>query len=264
MPALKLKMIQVNIWKGQFLDALVAFLQKENPDIITVQEVTAGEENSCPDKTIDLFTYLRDALSMSGAVNRTFGFHGDAYAYHGIAVLVRGDVLSQKEAWLRPYAEFPKTYEEVGEDAGLFPLLPRAVLDATVRIRGATFHVLSVHGAWNKDPIDTPEKLRQAKLIAEYIVTLGNESFLLGGDLNMTPGSQVIQMIDAVARNAMKDSGVITTLHPTIHKTAKEKPQGLLVDYIYTSPHFTVKKIDVPVVAVSDHLPVVGILEYVK
>ena len=70
------------------------------------------------------------------------------------------------------------------------------------------------------------------KLIAEYIKALGDEPFVLGGDLNMTPGSRVIRTIDAVAHNAMKDSGVTSTLHPTIHKTAKEKPKGPIISLI--------------------------------
>ncbi|MDO8581505.1 MAG: endonuclease/exonuclease/phosphatase family protein [bacterium] len=259
--SLNLKMIQVNIWKGKFLDALVDFLRKENPDIITMQEVTAGEENSCADKTLDLFIYLRDALSLSGVVVRTFGFHGDTYAYHGSAIFVKGDIVSQKEVWLRPYTELPQTYED---NPVSWPLLSRSLLDATICIQNKTMHIISVHGAWNKEPVDTVENVRQAELIAAHIRTLRGEPFLLGGDLNMTPETQVIRTIDAVAQNAMKNLGMKSTLHPTIHKTAKEKPDGLLVDYIYTSPHFTVEKMSVPIVAVSDHLPVVGVLQYTK
>ncbi len=259
MPAVTLKMIQVNIWKGRFLDALVAFLKKENPDIITLQEVTAGKDNFYSDKRLDIFLYLQKILGMRGAVAPEFRFIGDTFSYQGNALLVKGNVATSTTVWLYPYAELPDDYEN---DEPLLRHLPRNILDATVHVGGKKLHVLSVHGAWNRDPIDTPENLRQAKLIVGHIKTLHGEPFLLGGDLNMPPGSRVIKMIDTVARNILEGSGVASTLHPTIHKTAKEKPKGLLVDYIYTSSHFTVKKIDVPVVAVSDHLPVRATLSY--
>jgi endonuclease/exonuclease/phosphatase family metal-dependent hydrolase len=70
-------------------------------------------------------------------------------------------------------------------------------------------------------------------------------------------------MIEAVARNlsAEPPSRITRSLHPTIHKTAREKPEGLFVDFIFGSKHFTVKSIDAPVVEVSDHLPIRAILE---
>ena len=53
MAAKTFKFIQINIYKGQYLEALTGFLKDRDPDFISMQEVTAGEQNLC-DKNLDL------------------------------------------------------------------------------------------------------------------------------------------------------------------------------------------------------------------
>lgn len=252
-----LKIIQLNMWTGRFLDAMIDFLRVEDPDIITLQEVSGGNQNSWSDTTIDTFAALREALQMQGVCAPYFGIIGDADAYQGNAVLTKGEIVTHSVAWLHPYREIRENYES--SDVEL-QTLPRNILDVTVRFGDMDMHAIAVHGAWNREPIDTPENTRQAGILAEYVKKLGNAPFLLGGDLNMPVGSKVIATIDAVAHNAVRGSGMRTTLHPTIHRAAAQHPNGLVVDYIYTSPHFTVEKITAPVIPISDHLPVVGVV----
>lgn len=252
-------MIQVNVLHGKYWDALVAFLRAENPDIITMQEVTTGAESFSDNKKTDLFIALRDVLDMEGVYEPSFHLADEPTASFGNAVFVRGNIRSHTVAWLRPHHFLT---EQERWDEQYWPLFPRNILDAIVDIGGTTMHVLSVHGAWYRRPVDTPENTRQAEIIAAHIRSLGTMPFCMGGDLNMTPETRVIQTIDAVAKNAIHGSGIMRTLHPIVHKTVKEKPEGFVVDYIYTSSHFTVKTIDSPVVDVSDHLPVRATLVY--
>lgn len=174
-------------------------------------------------------------------------------------MLTKGEIVTHTVAWLYPYREIRADYES--SDAEL-QTLPRNILDVTVRFGVMDLHAIAVHGAWNREPIDTPENTRQAEILAKYVKRLDNAPLLLGGDLNMPMGSKVIATIDAVAMNAMRDSGVKTTLHPKIHRAAAQHPNRLVVDYIYTSSHFTVEKISASIVPISDHLPVVGVVRY--
>lgn len=247
---MRLKIIQINIWKASLLDDLVTFLNKERPDVITMQEVASGSESLHSDPSLDVFLRLKESLGMQGVLApRLFA---DAKSYWGNAVFTRHSIVSQNIFWLRRSEGFlPKTEEFQTKRVHCCN-----VLDATVRIESQDIHVLSVHGAWTKEPIDTPEKIRQAKLLARYIKDLGDAPFLLGGDFNMPRDTKVISLIEAQAKNALVGSTVTRTTHPTIHKTAKAIPEGLLIDFIFTSPHFSVLHIDAPEVAISDHLPV--------
>ncbi|OGL91590.1 hypothetical protein A3H11_04740 [Candidatus Uhrbacteria bacterium RIFCSPLOWO2_12_FULL_47_10] len=254
---MRLKIIQINIYRGKFLDKLVEFLRAEAPDIITMQEVTGGRINFWNDESVDTFGYVKHALGISGAVTPIYRLVDNPAAYEGNAVLVRGNILNTKIVWLKEYREYPDVpWEQEG------PEMPRNVLDATVDFGGTLIHVLVTHGAWTKDPIDTPEKLRQVRLLAEYLCSLKGEPFILGGDFNMEPGSEVIGKIDEVAHNAIYDSNITNTLNLRTHRAAKILGNGRLVDFIYTSSHFTVVSIDTPQVDVSDHLPVRAVLRY--
>lgn len=247
---MRIKIIQINIWKGNFLDALVAFLREEHPDVITMQEVTSGRENLHADKTLDLFLYLKHALGMQGTLAPKF--FSDPQSYLGNAVLTTYPIISQNVFWLKQYQGFlpsEEGFQKRVESCNVLDVIVKA--DSSM-----PFHILSTHGAWTREPVDTPEKVRQARALADYLKGLGGAPFLLGGDFNMPPGTKVISLLDEVAQNTLYDSKITRTTHPGIHKTAAFKPEGLLIDFIFTSPHFRVARIDAPAVTVSDHLPV--------
>lgn len=250
-----MKMIQVNIWMGTLFPALVDFLRREQPDIITMQEVSGGEQNRCADKTFDTFVRLRDALGMNGVVVSDYRSPKDPSSYFGNAVLTRGTVMDERIVWLKEYREIPN----IG-DANVWPTIPRCALDVTTEIAGQRIHAIAVHGAWESTPRDTPEKIRQANVLATHLRSLGNEPFILGGDFNMETGSQVMATIDAVAQNAIAASTITNTLNLRIHYAKDKLPHGRRVDFIHHSPHFTVQSISAPEVDVSDHLPICATL----
>lgn len=255
---MRVKVIQVNIWHGRLLDALLDFLREEEPDIVTMQEVTGGTENEGLDPSVDTFSYLRDRLGYQGALGIAHESNDRGVrTYCGNAVLVKGDVRSHRTIWLRASSSGAQWQPPHAE-----PNFPRFAIEADVVVGGQPLRVLSVHGAWTREPLETPEKLRQARRLATHLRSLGATSFILGIDANMLPSSEVVRTLDSVALNAVRGSAITRTTHPTIHTTAKTKPAGLLVDYIYTSPHFRVVQIDAPEVAVTDHLPVRAVLEW--
>lgn len=254
---MRLKVIQVNIWHGRFLPVLLDFLRAEAPDIITMQEVAGGAEYDGPGEPVDTYTFLHDGLGYEGALGVTHeSVERGVRTYCGNAVFVKGTVRTQQTIWLRePRSEMGWQRPHVQPD------FPRFAVEAEAEIGGRLLRVLSIHGAWTREPVDTPEKLNQAHRLAEHLRSL-DVPFILGIDANMPPSSAVVQTLDAAARNVVRGSAITRTTHPTIHTIAKTKPAGLLVDYIYTSPHFRVLSIDAPEVAVTDHLPVRTVLEW--
>lgn len=233
---------------------LLTFLEQEDPDIITMQEVSAGQENLCSDKRIELFLYLRDSLGLNGAVAPLFYVKGDPDAYLGNAILVKGDILTQNTLWLNDYREVglheTRDYEQI----------PRNALELQIDCGGKKFFVLSTHLVWTKDPIVTATKLQVAMKLVDYLKDYGDKPFLLGGDFNMPLGSEVVDIFNSVANNVVLGSQITRTTHPALHKTKDIYPRGLLVDFIFTSKHFGVKYVSAPVVDISDHLPVLATL----
>lgn len=252
-----LKFIQVNIYKGKYLEALVDFLKKEEPDFISMQEVTVNGFNFYWDKSVNLFNLLKNELKMNGVFNGDLELLGDESSVFGNALLTKYEIIGSHIEVLKKFR--PVSLEELDGESGfeIRPKIDRHLLDAQVSFKGQNIHIMSWHGAWTAPPADTKETLRQAKIVADYLKSL-NGPFILGGDLNNVVGSKTIGMVEDVANNLMQSANAVQTTHPKIHKIA---PRGFLVDYIFASHHFTLKSIEVANVLVSDHLPVVAVLE---
>ncbi|MBI3341533.1 endonuclease/exonuclease/phosphatase family protein [Candidatus Curtissbacteria bacterium] len=192
---------------------------------------------------------------MEGVFYNDATFVSHSGSLHGNAVLSKYSIEKSEHIVLK--SKETLTDEEFS-NSKYFPDFPRAIVDATIRLANGPVHVLSVHGAWTAPPTDTPEALRQAKLIAEHLGRL-QTPFILGGDLNTTPDKQVIKIIETAANNLITGSAITRTTHPKVHKVAAKE---LSVDYIFASNHFKLLQIESPVVLVSDHLPVVAKLEF--
>lgn len=249
------KLIQINIFKGKYLDALVEFLKREKPDIVTMQEVSAMEANYFENKSLDIFEYVKNALDMYGSFCNITEFIGFPKAAVGNAVLCKFSIIKTEYKFMKKYK--PITLE-MYEQQKYFADFSRGLIDVTVNINGIAVHIISLHGAWTAPPTDTPEALRQAAVIADYLKKL-KEPFVVGADMNTTPEKLVIKIIEEGANNWMTGSKVVSTIHPTVHKVGDKK---LLVDYVFASRHFKKIRLAVPEVLISDHLPIVCKLEF--
>lgn len=251
----KLKFIQINIYKGKYLDALVDFLKQENPDIVAMQEVTRGDVSYYRDKTVNIFEYVKTKTGLDGYFGGNQKFADSAESLFGNAVLTKLPITGSKVLSLKEFA--PVRLSEF-EDSSIFPYLARLAIDVMIDVDGRGVHAISWHGAWTAPPADTTETLRQAKIVADYLKSL-NSPFILGGDLNNIPESKTVGLISSVTNNLMTGSNVVQTTHPKLHKIT---PRGYMVDYIFCSAHFKKLSLRVPEVAISDHLPVVSVLEF--
>src|SRR3989344_4344218 len=251
-----LKFIQVNIYKGKYMENLLDFLKDENPDFITMQEVTTKGFNLCSDKEANLFELIKSELKMNGAFNGDLKLAGSRDSFFGNAVFSKYKIIKSNVIVLKTFR--PVTIDELdGVSGEIREQIPRHLLDAEVDCFGKIMHILSWHGAWTAPPADTAETLRQAKLVANYLACL-DKPFILGGDLNNIMGSKTLGFIENIANNLMRGSDAVQTTHPTVHRIAR---RGYFIDYIFCSSQFRTKAIRVPQVLVSDHLPVVGELE---
>ncbi len=253
---MKLKFIQVNIYKGKYLDELVDFINNEKPDFVSMQEVTVGGFNFYSDKSANLFDVLRERLGMDGRFHGDLQLAGESGSVFGNAVFSKWPILGSRIVELKKFR--PVTIDELdSQQSTVRELIDRHLLDCEVDFNGKNMHILSWHGAWTAPPQDTDETWRQANLVYNHLKSV-DRPFILGGDLNAIPEGKTVNLIEQVANNLMKGANVSETTNLEIHKIA---PMGFLVDYIFTSPDIKCLKVTVPKITVSDHLPVVAELE---
>lgn len=262
-----MKVIQLNAWAGKCLDAMVEYLRERQPDVVTLQEITGGRENLCQPK-ISLFHYLKEQLGMEGVLGKLWKVKNDPNSYYGNAVLVRsdlGEIQKRVVVWLTDAQDLPRPLAELDElpDRGGYnaELLPRRVLDLQIDFQGQRLHIISAHLAWSQTPIDTPEKLRQVKVLCQYLeqITQAQEPIILGGDFNCDPHSQVVGLIGERLNNWVAHTpSVSTTINSRLHRGVRHP---LVVDYV-CSLGFRLKKLVVPyTVDISDHFPIEAELE---
>src|SRR3989344_6746242 len=115
------KFIQINIYKGQYLDALISFLKDQNPDIIAMQEVTAGELNLC-DKNFDLFEYFKKELGWNGVIDKVTKPTDAKDSYLGNAVFSRYEITNSEVLVLKTFEELTLAKIDMVEN---FPLFSR-------------------------------------------------------------------------------------------------------------------------------------------
>ena len=95
-----LKFIQINIYKGRYLNSLLDFLKSQNPDIISMQEVTVGELNLC-DKNLDLFEYFKAELGLNGVVDKVMKPVDSPKSYLGNAVFSKYQIIDSEKLVLK-------------------------------------------------------------------------------------------------------------------------------------------------------------------
>lgn len=256
MSTFRIKIIQINIYKGRYLEDLVSFLKDENPDFVTMQEVTKGGFNLYMDKAANIFGILKDRLGMHGEYYGDLRLKGDKNARFGNAVFSKSKIIGKHVLVLKKFR--PVTNLELdGKSGEIREQIDRHLLDTIVNLHGCDMHILCWHGAWTAPPSDTKETFKQSTLVYKHLMEI-KAPFILGGDLNAVIGSKTVDMIGKVANNLMLGSNAKMTTNVKVHKIA---PLGFLVDYIFASKEFKLKSISVPQITVSDHLPVIAEVE---
>lgn len=228
-----------------------------DPDVVTMQEISAGDVNFFEDKKVELFELIKGKTGYNGVFHSDTKVSDSPSSLFGNGVFSKWPIISSKIVPLTTFR--PLTLDEFNKNTNdVWAKLSRHMLDATFDFDGRQIHAISVHGRRTAPPVDDPENIRQAHLMVDHLTSLGDEPFIVGGDFNMPPGTEVIKIVSSASNNLMVDSGVKQTLNPRVHELGDH---GFLVDFIFTSKHFKKVFLEVPQITVSDHLPVVAELE---
>ena len=208
-------------------------IANENPDLVVMNEVYGKGEGAAfvgqaeeIAKILGYHAFFAPAIDITG--------HGP----YGNALLSRTP-LTECEVVNVPKA--PRLYKGYYED--------RCMAKAITEVEGKKVTLLGIHFGLQPD---------EAELCVKTVVKAVKESeypVVLMGDFNLTPDSPILNPI----RELLTDTdafykGECNYTFPT------DKPD-IKIDYIFVSPAFTVKNVDIPQVVAADHLPVTADVE---
>lgn len=252
-----MKLICLNVWGGMRYAGLVKFIkqQSKDTDIFCFQEIFST--TSSVKKRSGYRTNLLEELSKILKYYQVFfapiqdnylmGSFQEHYTNFplktGQAIFVKKDlkVLQQGDFFV-----FRTRNSQIMGDT---LSVPRNVIHLT--IAGETpLTICNLHGIWTRDKFDNPSRIKQSKMVLDFIKKQKGKSILCG-DFNLNPNTKSIGMLGEQLKDLIKEFNIRTTR--TKFYPGKEK----FADYTFVSRGIKVKDFRVPELEISDHLPMI-------
>jgi endonuclease/exonuclease/phosphatase family metal-dependent hydrolase len=117
-------------------------------------------------------------------------------------------------------------------------------------------NIFNIHGIWGLDSKDNERRLKMSKIIVDEIKN--KENVILAGDFNVNPNTKTIENIELYLKNVFKDE--LKTTFNMKQKVGKGYVTSV-VDMIFVSKYINAIRHYCPDLDISDHLPMVCILE---
>ena len=195
-------------------------IRRIRPDVVALQEVHRGTWQA---RFRDQLAELEELTGLDGHFAPSYVQWGAGY---GNAILTRGRILQAK---LHPLPC-------IGE--------PRALLEATVRIDGATISFYSTHlTSWGR--LNSASRAKQFECLAQVVRT-SRHPYILAGDLNTGPDSPEMKEFRRKNVAQLASEGIGPT-YPSLDQQ---------LDYIFAGPGWQVRNARTWPSEASDHLPV--------
>ncbi len=260
---MQFKFLTLNLWRGGVLmDKIIAFIKKENPDILALQEVYDGSlrNGQLRGKDTKLDRQYRTIEVFKTQLPYKYFFFSPAFLDHrkigtfeqGNALFSRYPIISTKTNFYDiPYGD---SNEESSTD---FSTVPRNLQHSVIRLGKINLNVFNTQGIWGFDGRDNEKRLKMSKIIIREIMS--KKQVILAGDFNVFPGTKTIKNIEKHLINVFADE-----LTSTFNTKRKEKGEYAtsVVDMIFVSREIKIQAHYCPSVDISDHLPLVCLLRF--
>lgn len=239
-----MKLLQLNIMRGDLIYNLLDFLKREDADILNLQEVTRGMGR------------YSGFFKVYGMLQKDLGYKYSFYSPMGENRFA-GRTVSEGPMILSKYKIIFRKTDYLGgkmKKDYLFGIRDKTRLlqQAKIDVDGQTINDLNYHGifVWGDRMGDSTVRA-YCKAILSYMKSLNqSEPIVLSGDFNLVPDSESFRLIsrsypDLVTRYRIK----------TTRNELSRVPEP--VDNILVNKHVKVKSFSVPKAYVSDHLPLI-------
>lgn len=253
-----IKFFQLNIFMGMFLDRVIRFIKENDIDIVNLQEVSGRRISQT--EGADCFEKIKRSLSTyNGELVRSWQIENDQSSYFGNAIFFKKEFSLNKKKilWLKEFREIPYQSSDIIID----DTFPRNAIFLHLDCFGKKIWIINTHLARGQTHKDNSIKLSQGKKLYSKVAQI-NEPFILSGDFNVTPQSQIISWFNNLGTNLAVENNITNTLNPKTHYGKQLFPKGLAVDYIFPSKNIKVKSFRlIDEIDLSDHFGLYAKLE---
>jgi exonuclease III len=240
-----MKLISLNVEKNLHNETILAFLKKENPDVVCVQELFTED--------FDLF---KKELGFDG-IYKLFGYlnsksyptltgNGEGIAIFSKNIINSGSILyfGKEEDILKPSDE--RFLNE--EFKKIYSLIWIEIQDTN----GIPYKFITTHLPVTKEGESSPFQLEVTKAMLSKLNLLGE--FVLCGDMNAPRGRKTFSLLE----EKYKDNIPLeykTSIDKNLHRVKGGIPY--MVDGLFTTPEYVASNVKL-VDGLSDHMAIVA------
>lgn len=233
--------LQWNVWYLEDIKNIAAFLKANKADVICLQELTIDF-----DKQNNIHTPEYIAQELGYNVHYQEITFADKSVKLANAIFSKYELSDTRTVWIN---------QEQG--SGSYDDENRAYVEARVNVGGKELTVGTVHMSYTHAFEPSERKLQETDVLVEAVKNNG-KNFVLTGDFNAQPDSEVIKRIQKHVKNLGSDYDQKTwTTKPFSYNGFEADTLDWRLDYIFGSSDMVVNSSKVLPTEFSDHLPVI-------
>jgi len=245
-----MKIMQINIWMGRMAKGLMRYVEKEQPDVICMQEVFNGDYAvAFPDRMFDILHRVKEASGLQYdyfSARYSVDVAGGVVPY-GNAILSRFPLESSQTIQTEHEFQEHVTAEDEVRNVNNLQVV-------TISDNGVLWTIANHHGHYETDPNGNEQSVTMMQRVADSIRNMQGP-LVLCGDLNVWHESPAMRVFDGWLDDVVAHSGVKTTL------ARLNVDRDVVCDHILVNEKVTVNNFKVDTVIVSDHYPLIAELE---
>lgn len=241
----KLSILQWNIWYLEDIKNVAQFLNKNKADVICLQELTINFDKQ---HNIHTPNFIAEKLGYHVFFQEiTFD---DKEIKLANAVFSKYPIIDTRTVWINE-AQGSGNYDDEN----------RAYVEATLDIDGEELTIGTVHMSYTHKFEPSERKIAETKKLVEAVRSK-TDRFILTGDFNAVPESQVISHIEQVLTNCGPEYTENTwTTKPFSYNGFEADTLDWRLDHVFATHDIKVAKAQVLSTKYSDHLPLLVEIE---
>jgi len=242
-----IKVLQWNVWYHEKVDNLTSFIKRTDADIVCAQELTVNFKDANP------------GVDVPKEIAKTCGYE---YFFHPMTIYgTDGEALQMGNGIFSKFPIANKNFiyvQKADPNIKSYETEDRSYIEVVLDIRGKQLKVGTVHLSYSKEFKDTEKKLAESKKLYEAVQD-NHERFILAGDFNATPDSQIIKQLSDIFIHADPDTNRPTwTTKPFSYQGFEANSRDWRLDYIFATEDINVVNNKIIETSYSDHLPILA------
>lgn len=227
---------------GRLTRQILPLIEREDPDIITAQEVFSTKATiPFPDTTFNLLQLVEDLGYEHVYFSPTWSMTATG------EVVEFGNAIFSKYPLLQPETIFTNGHHQADIHADTYEPNHRNAQFVVVNTPAGQFHLVNHHAYWEPNPHGSYESKEKMQKVVDHLASLESLPIIVAGDMNVNPGTLAMNVFDGLLSDLTSTYQIRSTL------SELGKVSDVACDHILVNSTVNVNKFAALDDLVSDH-----------